>query len=90
MNLATCGTKNQRSKMTQKRFCRGGGYHNTPSKSARPADPRPQPVRRTQPPNGSQALRCKPRAVAQDIGLQRRYPIWRLRARPSLIRRSNC
>src|SRR5215471_20388769 len=41
-----------------------------------------QLLRRTQPPNGSQALRCKPRATAQGIGLQRRYPIWGLRACP--------
>src|SRR5215831_4448155 len=85
MKLATHLGKNRRSKMTYKRFSRGLGCRYTPQKMS--SDPQkiegaPQPVRRTQPPNGSQALRCKPRAIAQGIGLQRRYPIWGLRACP--------
>ncbi len=64
MDLASRWSKNRRSKMTQKRFCRGSGYPDILRRSS-PTRPKPHLIQRTQFPNGSQALRCKPRALAQ-------------------------
>ena len=78
MNFALRLNKNQRSKMTYKRFCRSVGYHDTPQKQLARMRPKqvatPTSARRLQPPNGSQALRCKPRALAQGHRLAAALP----------------
>lgn len=86
MNCAARSNKNQRSKMTYKGFCRGVGYRYTPRNELTDAtqklQERPLQFAARSPQMGPRRYVASRELFAQGIGLQRRYPIWGLRACP--------
>lgn len=81
MNRSSSWSKNQRSKMTQKRFCPGQGYRHTPQEFANATGKLPRFDARS-PQMGPRRYAAIREPLLRGIGLQRRYPIWGLRASP--------
>lgn len=84
MNLPSSWCKNQRSKMTQKRFCRGQGY---PPKSSPMRPQSPPRFDARSPQMGPRRYAAIRQLLLRGIGLQRRYPIWGLRASLNVLSR---